>query len=430
MKPLAAKSGVLAGITLAVWLTSASALAQPSTDSPGKGPHGPVPVTVVVTPNARGDVAVSIYAAALPGHPDVAAMVRGALRCDWRTNYSGTKHVLGVCRRLLKSDVTFVNDWLMLAPLASALHQAGAGTVEFALDSSGQPLAQAGLQWDRGPAPSSRSHARSRGSSHYHFTSSSPAELPPPFAVQIGSPWKPTRLAAPFLLVFFGPALLAFWLRRRTTRKGTLRSGVVWLNWILLGSWLYWISAVNVTDLPGFSASLRIDSAFSMLFIGAALFSLPLLVAIGSCVLALAPPAHGAGSPSGETVQLLKRSLAREGAFLIPLALVLSGAGMMDLDWRVSMFSWMAAIARLAGVQIRNVYVLGSRLAREANAFALGGGDIILTRSLLDNLTTREVDTVMAHELGHLRGKHVGIRPRSSRTFRRSVYRACESSGS
>jgi len=62
-------------------------------------------------------------------------------------------------------------------------------------------------------------------------------------------------------------------------------------------------------------------------------------------------------------------------------------------------------IAGRAKVRLKGVYVTGNRSAREANAFAGGSGFVMLTSGLVERLTRREVDAVVAHEVGHLRGK-------------------------
>ncbi len=64
------------------------------------------------------------------------------------------------------------------------------------------------------------------------------------------------------------------------------------------------------------------------------------------------------------------------------------------------------ALAERAGVPLRQVYVLSSRSARVANAFAVHGGKVLLTDHLLAHLTPDEVEAVVAHELAHLRASH------------------------
>src|SRR6185369_4667933 len=68
-----------------------------------------------------------------------------------------------------------------------------------------------------------------------------------------------------------------------------------------------------------------------------------------------------------------------------------------------------SALAARAGVTLASVYVLGNRNPLEANAFAAGGRMMGVTRGLVEHLTRRELIEVIGHEVGHLRGKHIGM---------------------
>ena len=63
-------------------------------------------------------------------------------------------------------------------------------------------------------------------------------------------------------------------------------------------------------------------------------------------------------------------------------------------------------LALAAEVEIKQLYVLPTRKTQVANAFAVSGGMVMLTDYLLENLTKREVDAVIAHELTHFERKH------------------------
>ena len=70
-------------------------------------------------------------------------------------------------------------------------------------------------------------------------------------------------------------------------------------------------------------------------------------------------------------------------------------------------------LAHRAGVKLRQVYVLPETSAQLSNAFARSDNSVLITQSLLKNLSRREVDGIMAHEIGHLQAKH----PQSSGTI-------------
>ena len=68
------------------------------------------------------------------------------------------------------------------------------------------------------------------------------------------------------------------------------------------------------------------------------------------------------------------------------------------------------AIARKAGAKLNQVYVLPTERIRMANAFAHLGNNIYLTDYLLKNLSKREVDAIIGHEVVHLQKKHIRVR--------------------
>jgi Zn-dependent protease with chaperone function len=63
-------------------------------------------------------------------------------------------------------------------------------------------------------------------------------------------------------------------------------------------------------------------------------------------------------------------------------------------------------LAHRAGVKLRQAYVLPETSAQLSNAFARSDNSVMITNSLLKNLSRREVDGIMAHEIGHLQAKH------------------------
>src|SRR4029450_10319728 len=63
-------------------------------------------------------------------------------------------------------------------------------------------------------------------------------------------------------------------------------------------------------------------------------------------------------------------------------------------------------LAKRAGVRLRELYVMPMRRERMAKAFAVNGGLVMVTDELLDRMTCREVDAVLAHEISHLEHHH------------------------
>ncbi|MEO1403452.1 MAG: M48 family metalloprotease [Cyanobacteria bacterium J06635_1] len=65
------------------------------------------------------------------------------------------------------------------------------------------------------------------------------------------------------------------------------------------------------------------------------------------------------------------------------------------------------ALAKPAGVKLNQVYVLPMKRSRMLNAFAVSGGNVMLTDYLIKHLSKAEVDAVMAHEIAHLQYGHI-----------------------
>ena len=65
-----------------------------------------------------------------------------------------------------------------------------------------------------------------------------------------------------------------------------------------------------------------------------------------------------------------------------------------------------SSLAERAGVKLKQIYVLPDAKAQMSNAFARGDNAVMLTGSLLKHLSKREVDGILAHEIGHLKEKH------------------------
>ena len=442
MQPPSPQPGTVfrAALTLCLLSLPLTAWQQTANSADDDDDSGALSAAVTLHPKLRGDVEITIETTGLHKPVDLVAILRSAMNCDWRGPSTGSSYVEGTCRHLLRSNRGAVEDQLALRPLAIALSRAGLPPVKYTLSAKGEPVPSEGLNWMEG---SSDKRARKGTESTWYFQSFAELALPPPFLVRLGSPWNPSRLGVPLLFVLFGPALLALWIRRQMTRKNAAPgSGVVWLNWILLGSWLYWISAVRIEDLGAFAAGLNLDSSVATVLIGSLFFSMPPLLATALCLLALAPQAQP-GAQSGRVRRLLRRTLAAEATFVVPLGLFLMGTTLMEGEWRTGMFSMVAAyaayrllawsawrsdsqrmlsldggelreraaaIAKGAGVELKSVYLLENRFPMEANAFAMPGGRISFTRGLLENMSRREVDSVIAHEVGHLRGKHIGMR--------------------
>ena len=66
-------------------------------------------------------------------------------------------------------------------------------------------------------------------------------------------------------------------------------------------------------------------------------------------------------------------------------------------------------LAGQAGIRLRQLYVLPSGKGRLANAFAVGSRRVMISELVLEKLNKREVDSVLGHELAHLKGRHAWL---------------------
>jgi Zn-dependent protease with chaperone function len=277
-----------------------------------------------------------------------------------------------------------------------------------------------------------------RRSSYLSFTSTSRSNLPPDITIQVD---RPPNLLIPILLVFAVPAVLAYAVRRRAAEASADRkmNWIVWLNWSSLGIWLYWISVVNPVQLPDYLLLLAPVGSISRLLLGVLIYAGPPLFSVSGCFLAMAPLL----SSSKESFWLLLRQqFVAQATFQVPLGIFLVGVdnddwsgptfslfaayvvyrGLVWLNWTMSysevtplesgdLFERASALARKAGVKLSKLGMLRTRVPEQANAFAMSGDKIVLTESLVRGLTPREVNAVIAHELGHHKAGHLRFNP-------------------
>lgn len=252
------------------------------------------------------------------------------------------------------------------------------------------------------------------------------------------------QLIAPALLAIF-PIAIALLAGRRTLRLATADRTAAWFGYWRLIQWLLivvvvgWFGAMEMLRIDDFLALVlpSAGSAFPRLpgwamirFVPAALISMvvmglsrsvqarllgidytrkeivgqavysqaviyaPLLLALGgmdSLLEGKARLAAGLFAAAFIAWQFLIRKFTR-AMELTPHALTVG-------ELRDRAF----ALAEKAGVKLRQLYLLPIAKGRMANALATSGNNVLLTDYLLRKLGKREVDAVIAHELGHLK---------------------------
>lgn len=99
-------------------------------------------------------------------------------------------------------------------------------------------------------------------------------------------------------------------------------------------------------------------------------------------------------------------SLALVARLMLPLWRVTVGDKVQYQLTGGALFDRVMVLATKAGVTVKQVSFLSTGSDRTANAFAANGNLLIFTDRLLSDLSRREVDGMIAHELAHLRRRH------------------------
>lgn len=370
-----------------------------------------------------------------------AAVGTDLTRCDWELHASGEGEAGGRCRNLLRPERDVASVRLRLGDMVREIHRRGGGRVVVDL-----LLQSSTLETPPGWVADEEEEWRGK---RIWFLSRGEGQLPPEVPLRAVRPTPASRVLAPLLVVLFVPGLIAYAVRLRagSARADEKVNWLVWMNWILLGSWLYWISSLQAPELVSLAARAGVATRESMpAFVavaGVVVYALPPLLAIAACFTAMAPLL----SASREHFRgLLTRQLTAEAAIIVPLGIFLVGMGLGEEELRLTRFDGLLSLAlaylvyrALAWVTWKQTYVLtepvesgelweraktlaekaGVKLARlslrrtkipeEANAFAVSGDAVVLTESLVRGLTPREVDAVLAHELGHHKEGHLGL---------------------
>jgi len=258
------------------------------------------------------------------------------------------------------------------------------------------------------------------------------------------------RNAAILLFVLVSPLVLFFWLGRRALAADVTDKAVVWfsymrsLQWILNLSLLGWWIALDSCHAEPILRFLASGTGFTALAAHPVLYESigwlpPALLWLLSYRIShpVQQKLRGLRWTKRElTLQALYSVLAR----LIPIAMFLTGLRVIGSGgFRNAFLWWVAALllravaahallkltgmqpqalssgdlrdrvfamAERIGVKLQQIYLIPSGKGQVANAFARTGNTISFTDYLLQRMSQREVDYVMAHELTHLKLKH------------------------
>jgi Zn-dependent protease with chaperone function len=394
-----------------ILLSSVTLIAQPS-------------AVVALKPTPTGNVEIHINTTAFSKTQveTVLKDVPRAFGCRWAGRQRNPNAIDGVCRAWLANSST-----LRLAPLTARLHEIAAETVTIEVTLSRSQHIAIPQAWIA-------RNEEGSATTHFRFISGRPDMLPPDFPVRMEVPIPLSRILAPIAIVLLVPAMMAFAIRWNAARTSATVNWLAWTNWIGLCSWLYWITAMNAGDLGEFMVGAWFDSYLATFVVAALLYSLPPLAAVAIV---------SAISTNGRMV-MLKRRLLGEAVMITPFSVFLVGVGLSSAGWGYAMFGMVVAyvafrilvwfhwsanyaavtpiesgdlfqratgMAKKAGITLARLSLLRTKLPEEANAFAAPGDAIILTESLVKSLPARELDAVLAHELGHHKSGHLRFSP-------------------
>jgi Zn-dependent protease with chaperone function len=251
-----------------------------------------------------------------------------------------------------------------------------------------------------------------------------------------------------FLLLL--PIVLTLWIRRRAlnareeTKAEICFAYFKFLKWGTLGGGLIWWSAIDLLHADDLVAFLILPipgdyQAVMVILPWILLWCFP--AAVYFLCLSLSMPMQALRGTKRTQRQILNQAFWSVARFLIPISLFMLGIAELFGSPRVAVLLFVAAvftlklgqrklaqayglelhsltsgelrdrafaIAQKARAKLNQLYVMPTEQLRMANAFAHVGNNIFLTDYLIKNLSKREVDAIIGHEMTHLQKRHIG----------------------
>jgi len=242
--------------------------------------------------------------------------------------------------------------------------------------------------------------------------------------------------------LLIGPVIFMLWFRKKTLLSADRDATAVWFGywrvhrWIAEGIWPVWMIAVTTlrtTTLIDFV--FKIDNAMIYVLI----YLVPPACVSFLCQYLARPIWLRVRGIDFDRREMLVRGFWAHALCIAPLAFVMIGimsffedSGNAMLWFAIALMTKLAStwmygkvsrsmprplhggelkerimdLARQAGVKINQIYVMPAQRYLMGNAFAMRGGNVMITDYLLERLTKRETDCVMAHEIGHVKHRH------------------------
>ena len=252
------------------------------------------------------------------------------------------------------------------------------------------------------------------------------------------------RRSAPLLLFLLLPALATMLSARRSSASPEELWGkhLRFVNRLLHGLWVVWLPVYFVSSVGDIIRFVFGGDLLSLGTIGqivnVAFYFVPPVIAMFLCHMASGRVYEQVRPVDWSPREVVRRAVIANAISLIPMFLVILGLSMFVRSPRqAALFGIVGYVslillkqnmgklgsrlhaltsgdlrdrifdlAQRAGVPLRQVYVLPESSAQLSNAFARSDNSVLITSSLIKNLSRREVDAIMAHEIGHLQAKH------------------------
>ncbi|HEV2912727.1 MAG TPA: M48 family metalloprotease [Pyrinomonadaceae bacterium] len=270
---------------------------------------------------------------------------------------------------------------------------------------------------------------------------------PPPVRFSWGySPSDILVQLTPLYAFVLLPVLLTLWMSRSALKKKGAGPLAIWgsyfryLYLLINAVWLIWLpvySLANIGDMLSAGGGGGGDLFFEV--IGLSLYFLPPLLVLYLCHLLSRKVYREVSGAEWSPREVMGKAILQNAASLMPLFFLILAVNMFAARSRyalllliVAIICWalfalfaskafnlsayavtagelrdrVFALAERAGVPLQQIYVLPDGAGQLTNAFARSDNAVLLTGSLLRHLSKREVDAIMAHEIGHLKEKH------------------------
>lgn len=451
---LALTLGALAPVHLRAQAAGAAAAADAASEDDDEQPTSFLAVTITLDAAGKATANASYHVIDQPNLPatEIKAALQSALGCTLQDSTrlrSMTPFYVGSC------TVSSSRGFLRQGRISTAslqdfcrLHNITFPTIQLQLPDSDvlETIPAATQAFPKLPAAVTR-YMRA----FFVFTASVEKPFPPQIVFRYGyASSNLERYAALLFLALFAPLGLFMWLGRKALSADVADKAVVWfsymrwLHWILNGSLIAWWIALEYCHAETLLEFVSSGTRFAALVAHPAAYQ----------AISWVPPAmvwllcYRISHPVQQKLRGLrwtKRELTLQALYsalagLFPFALFLTGLRVIATSgFRSAMYWWVAAFllrvvaaqallkltgmqpqalssgdlrdrafafAERLGVKLQQVYLIPSGKGQMANAFARTGNTISFTDFLLQRMSQREVDYVMAHELTHLKLKH------------------------